>query len=250
MSLLFSRRGSSALARLAAGRSLLVFDLDGTLAPLVARPDDARVPALTASRLRALVRLWPVAIITGRALEDARGRLGFEPHYLYGNHGAERSGDAASTGLAARLDPLRRLLRERSDDLTACEIEVEDKGLSLALHYRRAIHPAAARQWLENFASMLPAGVVAGPGHCVMNLTLAQAANKGDALLQVLRDADAASALVVGDDANDEPAFANAPQGSVSVRIGAQHTPTVAAFRLAAQSQVNVLLSMLLALRG
>ena len=250
MSWVFSRRGTAALTRLSASRSVLAFDLDGTLAPLVAHRDEAQVPPLIASRLRALTQLWPVAVITGRAPEDARARLGFEPRHLYGNHGAQRAGQPLSNELATRLDRLRRQLRDSAPDLHRLGIDVEDKGLSLALHYRAAVDPAAARRWLDAFSSRLPLDVVASAGHCVMNLTQSQAANKGDALLQVMRDEAAASALVVGDDVNDEPAFATAPPGSVCVRIGAQDTPTVAEFRLEAQPQVNVLLSMLLALRA
>lgn len=250
MSSVFSRRGASALTRLSAARSILVFDLDGTLAPIVAHRDDARVPPLLASRMHALTRVWPVAVITGRAPADARARLGFEPQHLYGNHGAQRAGHAMCTNLAARLAPLRQQLCERVADLASLGIEVEDKGLSLALHYRAAPDPAAARCWLDAFAASLPADVIAGTGHCVMNLTLSDAPNKGDALLQVMRDEAATSALVIGDDANDEPAFANAPDGSVCVRIGAADTPTLAGFRLEAQPQVSVLLAMLLALRA
>lgn len=250
MNSVFSRRGASALLRLSAARSVLAFDLDGTLAPIVAHRDQAQVPPLIAFRLRALAHLWPVAVLTGRAPEDARSRLGFKPQYLYGNHGAQNADDAIPTHLAARLDPLRTRLQESADELRSVGIEVEDKGLSLALHYRAALDPAAARRWLDAFTARLPAEVVASTGHCVMNLTLSHAANKGDALLQVMRDEGAASALVIGDDANDEPAFANAPEGSVCVRIGAEGMPTVAGFRLEAQPQVSVLLSMLLALRA
>lgn len=258
MSSVFSRKGASALTRLSAARSILVFDLDGTLAPIVAHRDHAQVPPVLASRLRALTRLWPIAVITGRAPDDARARLGFEPQHLYGNHGAQNADTVICNDLAARLDPLRRRLRGSAADLASLGIELEDKGLSLALHYRAAPDPAAARRWLDAFAAQLPgelpaelpAEVVEGRGHCVMNLTLSQAANKGDALLQVMRDEGAASALVIGDDVNDEPAFANAPEGSVCVRIGAQDTPTLAGFRLESQPQVSVLLSMLLALRA
>lgn len=250
MSSVFSRRGASALLRLSAARSVLAFDLDGTLAPIVAHRDQAQVPPVIALRLRALAHLWPVAILTGRAPDDARARLGFKPRYLYGNHGAQNADHALSPDLAARLDPLRLRLRERADELRSIDIEVEDKGLSLALHYRAAVDHGAALRWLDAFISQLPNEFVASPGHCVMNLTLTQAANKGDALLQVMRDEGAASALVVGDDTNDEPAFANATEGSVCVRIGATDTPTLAEFRLEAQPQLSVLLSMLLALRA
>ena len=250
MSSVFSRRGASALLRLSVARSVLAFDLDGTLAPIVAHRDQAQVPPLLAFRLRALSHLWPVAVLTGRAPEDARARLGFKPRYLYGHHGAQNADHEMPSDLAARLNPLRLRIQDSADELRSFGIDVEDKGLSLALHYRAAVDPAAARRWLDAFGSQLPAEVVASPGHSVLNVTLSQAANKGDALLKVMRDEGATSALVIGDDANDEPAFANAPEGSVCVRIGAEGTPTAAGFRLDAQPQVSVLLSMLLALRA
>ena len=70
-----------------------------------------------------------------------------------------------------------------------------------------------------------------------------------DALLQSLRECGATAALVIGDDANDEPAFIKAPAGSVSIRIGSWAVATQARFRLSRQSQVDTLLHLLLALR-
>src|SRR5207237_4203324 len=70
-------------------RSLLAFDVDGTLAPIVARPWDARIPAELQRRLAAFTSKATVAIITGRAVADARKMLEFSPAYLIGNHGCE-----------------------------------------------------------------------------------------------------------------------------------------------------------------
>ena len=82
----------------------------------------------------------------------------------------------------------------------------------------------------------------------MLNVTPAAAPHKGDALLSVMRHCGAERALVVGDDNNDEAAFACAPNGSVSVRIGPGDTPTQARFRLASQHQVQPLLARLLCL--
>ena len=238
------------MTRLAASRSLLAFDLDGTLAPLVAERAEASVPPIFAARLRALARLWPVAVITGRALADARPRLGFEPRFLFGNHGAERDGTAAAPALAARLDSLRERLERTRTKWHALGIDLEDKGLSLALHHRAATDPALARHWLDDFAESAPTDVLPSHGHAVLNLVPRHAPNKGDALLQALHEAESDCALFVGDDANDEPAFARVPAGSVGVRIGAEDAPTAAAYHLEEQRQVGVLLSMLLAMRA
>lgn len=134
MSGLFSPHGLFSVCRLAAVPSVLTFDLDGTLAPLVPRPADARVPDDTAARLKALSRMWPLGVITGRAIDDARARLGFTPRYLFGNHGAERADTAVSAVLRERLDPCREHLRRYRSAMQIRWIVLEDKGLSLALH--------------------------------------------------------------------------------------------------------------------
>ena len=90
----FSPAGDAALAQFLARRPLLAFDFDGTLAPIVSRPDDARVPDTLAAMLARLAGLAPVAIVTGRQVDDVRPRLGFTPTYVVGNHGAPGSPSA------------------------------------------------------------------------------------------------------------------------------------------------------------
>ena len=85
----FSPEGVACIAAVLAADPLLAFDIDGTLAPIVARPDDARLPDDVQSSLAHLARRFEVAIITGRSVRDARRMLTFEPRYLVGNHGAE-----------------------------------------------------------------------------------------------------------------------------------------------------------------
>lgn len=249
MSALFSAAGRRALQRLADMPSLLAFDLDGTLAPLVGRPEDAVVAPRTAARLRALARRWPVAVITGRQVDDALPRLGFDPCCLYGNHGAECAGTAPSERLQARLDGTRSLLYRERARLRLHLVEVEDKGLSLALHYRRSADPGAAAAWLDALAASLDGGVRSSHGHRVLNITPRDARDKGDGLLQMTRRCGAKRAMFVGDDVNDEPAFAKAPPGSVTVRIAPSAVKTQARFRLRGQQQIDRLLCLLLQLR-
>lgn len=246
---LFSPHGLFSVCRLAAVPSVLAFDLDGTLAPLMPRPEDARVPQDTAARLKALSRLWPLGIITGRAIDDARTRLGFTPRYLFGNHGAERADTAVSAVLHDRLDPCREHLRRYKPAMATRWIVLEDKGLSLALHYALAPNVAMTRAWLDELIAPVSDGIHASHGHQVLNIVPHHAPDKGDALLEIMHDCGAAKALVVGDDVNDESAFGKAPAGSVTVRIAPVQVPTQARFRLSSQAQVDRLLSMLLALR-
>lgn len=249
MSALFSAAGLAALQRLAAASSVIAFDFDGTLAPLVDRPEDARVAPRTASRIQALSRLWPVAVITGRRIDDATPRLGFEPRYLYGSHGAERPGMAGKGRQQARLDACRALLRDQASRLAQQQIEVEDKGLSIALHYRRCTDPQAAALCVGRIAARLGAQWRTDHGHRVLNITHRGSPDKGDALREIARHCGATCALFIGDDVNDEPGFAKAPRGSVCVRIGAEPVKTHATFRLRHQLQVDRLLGLLLRLR-
>lgn len=246
---LLSTAGVDALRRLAAGRSVLAFDLDGTLAPLVPRPADAKVAPSTAAHLRALCQLWPVAVISGRAVDDTGARLGFTPHFLFGNHGAEVARGKPALHLKRALDPCRELLALQAASLQAHGIDVEDKTLSMSLHYARAPDAAASQAWLDRLLKPLCGCLRAEHGHLVLSVSAGAPPDKGDALLAVLRDCGADAALVVGDDDNDEAAFAKCPADSVSVRIGPRQTPTRARFRMTSQSQMALLLCLLRRLR-
>lgn len=241
-----------ALRQLARGPSALVFDLDGTLAPLVAKREDAQVPPATAFRLHKLGRSWPIAVVTGRSASDAAARLGFEPRCLIGNHGAERWGLSAtpiSRALQRELDPVRKQLQLAAGDLQTCGIEVEDKGLSLALHYRRSSDPAAAVATVHELLMGQSAGVRTAQGHCVVNITPLDAPDKGDAVRAILDEWGLNCALVVGDDSNDEPAFVKSTPGSVTVRVGPMQAPTAARFALEFQTEMDQLLDVMRGLR-
>ena len=239
---IWTPQGRAALALLRPGQALLAFDFDGTLAPLVEHPDHAQVPARWLAWLRVLARRWPVAVLSGRGLADLQARLGFDPRFVVGNHGAETHDYTDHRGLAATLDPARRLLRQQAATLATLGVTVEDKGLSIALHYRRAANPHAARRALQR---LLPhdAAVRVEPGHQLLNLRPAAAPDKGDALLAAMAACGLTRALVVGDDRNDEAAFAKAPAGSVTVRVGPRGAlPSAARFSLPTQAGVGRLL--------
>ena len=246
---IFTAQGMHELARLATMPSALAFDLDGTLAPIVPNPLDARVAACTAGLLKALSCVWPVGIITGRSVNDAQERLGFTPRFMYGNHGAERAGQRMSRAWHSTLMPCREHFQSSRAALALRNIVVEDKGLSLALHYPRGLDTDHTRAWLDGWMACI-GGIRTSHGHQVMNITPEEAPDKGDALLDIIRDSGAVQAFMIGDDVNDECAFGKAPTGSVTVRVGAGQWPSKARFSLSCQQQINRLLAALLALRS
>ena len=252
MNFVLSVAGLNALTTLERRQSALVFDLDGTLAPLTTKRDDAEVPAATAARMRDLCRSWSIAVITGRSVVNAAARLGFEPRCLVGNHGAERRGLGGQESFRSwqrTLDPVRERLQLAAGELEERGIEVEDKCLSIALHYRASTDPVAALAAAHAIVIAAAAGVRINEGHHVVNITPLNPPDKGDALRGILEEWGLTCALVIGDDSNDEPAFLKAPSGSVTVRIGPMETPTAANFSMEFQSEIDELLQVLLGLR-
>ena len=264
---LFSPAGMLCLQNLTRFPSVLIFDLDGTLAPLVAHYSNARVPTRTANYLVSLSRSWPIAVVTGRSVKDAQGRLGFTPDYLFGNHGAERAdladkaewasstpspaanltpSSTPSSTPSGGLDTIRQYLHQHATAMTHLKAHLEDKGLSLALHYRQSENPVLTRAWLHSLIGPVRSEVLVTDGHCVVNILQPHAPGKGDALKTIMLHCRAESALVVGDDDNDEPAFAMAPELAVTVRIAPAQTNSRAKFRLDSQHQVDLLLEFFL----
>lgn len=250
---LFSPEGERALAAVIALKPLLAFDFDGTLAPIVARPGDAQVSLPNAALLRRLSALQPVAIVTGRRVADVVSRLGFEPHYIIGNHGAE---DPA-TGLSEDLGLSFALLRTRIDlerhDLRHAGIDVEDKGYSLALHYRLAPNHRAALARIDALLAGLDPRLKAFGGRYVVNVVAVDAPDKGDAVAALVVRTDVQAALFVGDDVNDEAVFERAQSSEphwLTVRIGRDYPRSRAGFFLHGHDEIDRLLDKLLAQLG
>lgn len=244
---LFCPEGRTAIVRAMEVRPLLAFDFDGTLAPIVARPGDAQIPFGVAQRLRRLQRQLKVAIITGRRVADLVGRLHFEPDHVVGNHGAEDpAGGASDPAAASVMQRLREELAARAGALKQAGVDVEDKGLSFALHYRLARDTEAAVAAIASLGPLLPPDVAAFPGKRVVNLVWTRSPDKAQALAALVEREGARAAVFVGDDLNDEPVFARGEPHWLTVRIG-QAPPSQARFFLHSPAEVPAMLDAMLA---
>ena len=228
---LFSPEGEAALAATMRRQPLLAFDFDGTLAPIVATPDDARIPEPVARRLGRLAALAPVAIISGRDVDDLRPRLSFQPHYIIGNHGAEDpsiAGPARSDVLACFRSRLGRHL----EWLQAAGVTVEEKRESIALHYRAARNRKEALEVVSYLVQGLPPDLRAFGGKLVMNIVSATAPDKAHAVATLVERSNTQSAMFVGDDVNDEPVFASAQPSWLTVKVGSGDASSLAMYCL------------------
>jgi trehalose 6-phosphate phosphatase len=243
---LFTPEGEAALQAILALRPLLAFDFDGTLAPIVVRPDDARVPPAVAEHLETIARDLPVAILTGRSVDDVMPRLGFAPRYVIGNHGAEDPAASAPHGGGA-LDALR--LRLAADPgLTAAGVTVEDKRLSLSLHYRSAADPQAALARIDVLLVGIEPALARFGGKFVVNVVAAGLPDKGDALLDLVRRTGVEAAMFVGDDVTDEAVFRRARPPWLTVRIGRDDPRSAAMFGLDSEAELVTVLARLAAM--
>jgi trehalose 6-phosphate phosphatase len=206
-----SVRGETMLRALAErpGAAALLLDADGVLAPIVQRPEDARVPDDTRALLERLVpRYELVACISGRTGADAARVVGVDGIVYVGSHGLE-------------LEPDAEAWRERLRAFGASvDWPVEDKGLTVSFHYRGADNEPAARLYLEEVASHAKAtGLVARFGRKVLELRPPLAADKGTAVGRLLADRPVTRALYAGDDTTDLDAFRGLRAASLDVAL-------------------------------
>jgi trehalose 6-phosphate phosphatase len=233
------------LRRYARRRVLLAFDFDGTLAPIVRDPDRAAMRPRTRALLAEAARRYPCVVVSGRARADVMRKVARIPlRAVLGNHGME-----PWRGLpAARRQARRWCVRLRATLPPIAGVILEDKGPSLAIHYRKAKAPAQARRRVLAAVAALP-GARLVTGKMVVNLLPENAPNKGTAVLGLCRRLRCAAIIYVGDDDNDEDAFALAGKAPLlGIRVGRSRGSRAHCF-LPGQSAVDELLSLLVKMR-
>jgi trehalose-phosphatase len=228
----------------AAPRPLLVaLDVDGVLAPLVDHADDATLHPDVPSLLDRLAAVTPVAIVSGRALDDLERRFGFPPTVdVYGSHGMEYRGEQPPELDVVERERLRRLtaLAEEAAARAGHGACVERKPASVVLHVHQASDHSGdkAHAWLRRTAETIE-GAKIKDGRSVLEL-LTRATSKATALAEARRRSAARSVLFVGDDVTDEEALRTLSPGDIGGRVGPGET--AAAYRLADPPAVTELL--------
>lgn len=189
---------------------ILAIDFDGTLTPIVDHPTRAALPARARRALRSLARQdgIEIAVISGRGLDDLRRRVGIPGIHYAGNAGLATlapDGRRAVHVPASRLLPRAIVAEARAFCRRHPGTWVEDKGLTLALHYRR-LDPARGRAFLAGVTRHWrhDERVERMRGKKVVELLPAVRWNKASVLRSLWRR-HAALTLSLGDDVNDEP---------------------------------------------
>lgn len=250
------------VTRGASRRPLLgvIVDFDGTLVPLADAPEDAVLPEPVAEVLDRIGRRdgAVVAVLSGRALEDLRRRVGLGGVVYSGNHGLEiaglgwawtvpegpriREAVAAACGrLAARLAGLPG-------------VTVEDKGLTASVHYQGIPVPMVDHVRVAVLEEVLRADgprLVVRHGRWTFDIRPAVGWDKGAAARWILRKAlgdswtERACVLYMGDDESDEDAFVALGGDALTAAVGTTSLPTAARYRLRDPAEVQTVLEAL-----
>jgi len=216
--------GKDALAALLAHpeRAVVALDFDGTLAPIVPDPEQARAhPGAAPALARLAPHLAAAAVITGRPVRAAvryggfAGVAGLDHLVVLGHYGAERwdahTGEVRAPGAHPGVTAVRAELPGFLDRIGAWQgTWIEDKGgRAVAVHTRRTEDPDAAFDALRGPLSELAErhDLMIEPGRYVLELR-PPGMDKGVALAAYLREVDAGCVLYAGDDLGDLAAFA------------------------------------------
>lgn len=259
------RRSPDAAKRLAlevaaAGRSdgavrTLVLDLDGTLAPIVERPEDARVPRPVLAALGRVVEGgWRIAVVSGRPVAEVAERVPVTGVRLFGSHGMEEAGregraPAVPPDVLGRLRALAVAGRALARRGFGGRVEVKPFGIAF---HDRGLARTAARAWGASVVRLLDGADLEGleclAGNRVVEVRVADA-HKGrvaDAMVPDLAGRRLDPSLVaVGDDRTDEDIFHAFLGHGLTVKVGPPHCPTLAIRRLPSPRAVGSFLERL-----
>ena len=189
----------------------LITDIDGTISPVVALPEHARVIDMAREALDTLrAKIEVVAIVTGRSAEDAAGMVGLPGLMYVGNHGLEvwRDGRAVR---AAPVEPwlplMERAVCRLRVLLTDPGVAIEDKQVSATVHYRLAADPAGVLQTVVDVVDGIGDCLRLVLGNMVVNILPSLDVTKGTAVDEIAVEAGLRGVVYLGDDVTDTHAF-------------------------------------------
>jgi len=234
----------------------LFLDYDGTLTPIVDRPEDAVLTDAMRATLSNAASRHVTAIISGRDLEDLKPRIGLDNIVYAGSHGFDivlPDGERESPAEAeAALPALAQAGESLEQQLNAIEgVIVERKRFAIAIHYRMADeHRLDEIEDAVDDAVAAQSGLRKRGGKKIFELLPDIDWDKGEALLHLLDTLDLGAErgtvpIYIGDDLTDEDAFAALGKDGVTFAVGREAEDTSARFLLPDTDAVRQLLDWL-----
>ena len=197
------------------GRSAVLLDVDGVLAPIVQHPDDAHMPETTRRPLIEVAKRYGVvACVSGRRASDARRIVSLGSIAYLGSHGSEvLHPGSIQPEMDRELQAWTRRVQDFAHEafgekLRLLRVRLEDKEAIAALHWRGVPDEEDAEKAVREVADAAEkAGFATHWGRKVLEIRPPVRIDKGAGIVSLLRDMDLAAALYVGDDVTDLDAF-------------------------------------------
>jgi trehalose 6-phosphate phosphatase len=248
-----------------ARHAMLMFDFDGTLTPIVDTPEIAVLHEQTRKLLKSLTRghNFTVAIVSGRAINDLQSRVAVSGIIYAGNHGLEIQGPGVSFvhPITDEIKPILRImgLVLKKTLSTIRGVIVEDKGLTLSVHYRLVDDEKEheVRSIVENTVGIAErlGKIRTTPGKKVHEVRPNVSWDKGKAVKYLMKRYGKGGRMskllpiYLGDDLADEDAFRVVENyGGIAVYIGGENRLSVASYYLSSSGEVDQLIKELLRL--
>src|SRR5437667_6640080 len=240
-----------------AGRAAVFLDYDGTLTPIVSQPEEAWLSDSMRQKLRELAARAPVAILSGRDLDDVRRRMNIDAIVYAGSHGFDIAGPHGlrrqmATEFLPALDLAEKELHAALDGISGAR--VERKRFSIAAHYRNVNEndvPKVEQAVGEVATRHRKLGRINGKK--VYELLPDVAWDKGKAVLWLLETLGLESRsggirpIYIGDDRTDEDAFRALEQRGIGILVSEQSQPTAGRYSLKNPAEVERFLRALTA---
>ena len=190
----------------------LFSDFDGTLTPIFDDPrDTALSPAMRDTLSELSKKLDLLAVVSGRDVRTLWEMVGLKSVTYVGNHGLEewRAGGARVEYGAQVSDGLLEDVEKGVAGIGVSGLSLEDKGMSVAVHYRNAPDPTAARSAVTQVLKTLAAtrGLEVREGKMVLEVGPGAGVNKGTAVDRLVGEFELTGAIFLGDDVTDCDAF-------------------------------------------
>ncbi len=248
------------ISELIKGKSpVLFFDYDGTLAPIVKRPEDALISDEMKNLLKQCAEKFTVAVISGRDMDDLKDKVKLDEIIYAGSHGFRISGPDGlymehenSEQILPRLSQMENKLKRLFLSVDR-QVQVERKRFAIAVHYRNANEeniPLIEKNVTE--VKNEYAGFKLGAGKKILEIKPDVGWHKGKAVAWILKklnrdDTGKFVPLYIGDDVTDEDAFKEIKDYGIGILVGAHGEETHAKYRLKNVYQVKIFLKEILA---
>ncbi len=234
---------------------VLFFDYDGTLTPIVDDPDEAKLSEKGKKMLEQLSKQLTVALVSGRGLDDLKGKVGIKSLIYAGSHGFEITGPEdlemhyeKGQEVLPQLDQAEKALKQKLEAINGCK--VERKKYAIAVHYRKVAKETVKK--VKNTVSEVVESqdkLMVGKGKKILELKPDLNWHKGQALGWLLEKLELNTNhylhIFFGDDITDEDALKVVQENGVGVLVGTHGQKTYANYRLEDTEDVYMFLEEL-----